>query len=348
MVLEAEAVAKMAYDSQTAKVPAVIEEPEIHIKAEQKTLEGGKDAKLVDRLIRTDKLNESEQSTLKGVKKALSNKGARTSHKDPWNKKIVVLWVIYELAYARDRSKYNTPKNQISVRFFNTDVCSQIAYTNLEGVTKKKADKNALKEGNKAYNTLKTLKMSRKVRDVIKLIIEGVPLKLLEKRAENASLSFTYPLQRDPNVKKDNAKVVTGLATKMVDRLIKTTKLEDRLVRPNELDEHNVQLQNYKDQGATGEILLEELAAENGPANYTSHHGVDKPLTTTTKHRLEVAPEKVVSEGASVYKEAASIMKPRAVTDAGNFVTCTEYCHMFDAAKCAVMRSSRAPRGEQD
>ena len=118
--------------------------------------------------------------------------------------------------------------------------------------------------------------MSRKEREELRLISEGITLKLPETEDQKGKLNMVYPLLKDPNLLGDNGNVAKGMAS----------KLEERLIRTNKLEEYNTQLLNYLDRGVIGEISREELDSWSGPFNYISHHGVEKLSSTTTKLRV--------------------------------------------------------------
>merc|ERR1712059_166757 len=57
-------------------------------------------------------------------------------------------------------------------------------------------------------------------------------------------------------------------------------------MKRGEVDEYNQELNDYINRGVIRKLLDEEMAAWAGPVNYISHHGVEKPSSTTTALRI--------------------------------------------------------------
>ena len=109
---------------------------------------------------------------------------------------------------------------------------------------------------------------------------EGDELTLIENNIaidmESKTAWFKYPLMKDPALLSDNRSQVIAIET----------KVQERLVRDGLLETYNDVVQEYIDRGVFKKLSQEEMDDWEGPVNYVTHHGVDKPDSLTTALRV--------------------------------------------------------------
>ena len=89
-------------------------------------------------------------------------------------------------------------------------------------------------------------------------------------------VTYHYPLLKDPWLLSNNRAQAIAMAAGN----------EKRLIKRGEVEAYNKELKDYIDRGVIRKLSEEEMAAWTGPVNYISHHGVEKPASTTTALRV--------------------------------------------------------------
>ena len=89
-------------------------------------------------------------------------------------------------------------------------------------------------------------------------------------------IEVSYPVLRDLSCFPDNYTQVVSMAQSQ----------ERRLKRNSQLNAYNAKLKKSLDRGCAKELTKTEVEDWKGTINYVSHHGVEKPESTTTPLRI--------------------------------------------------------------
>ena len=81
---------------------------------------------------------------------------------------------------------------------------------------------------------------------------------------------------KDPALLQDNCAQVIAIET----------SVQKGLIKRGQLEMYNDVVRDYIDRGVFQKIPKEEMEAWDGPVNYVTHHGVDKPESVTTSLRV--------------------------------------------------------------
>ena len=136
---------------------------------------------------------------------------------------------------------------------------------------------------------------------------DQLELKALEETTEydrkNRRVIANYPFCKDPSILTDNYEQAFQLAR----------GLEKRLIRCGMLEAYNAVLRDMLERQCLRLLTEEELENWRGLINYVSHHGVEKPKSSTTPLRI-VANSSLDSNWSGNSYNSCLVKGPNAVT----------------------------------